>query len=126
MNFKEKKIRDEFWQIDPRLRQILCDIEVLAYPEYMTITCIMRTEEENKAVRAKTLIHCVGRAADIRPFKSETTNAMLLELINQLYVYDVNRPNLKTLYRHVGTGDHLHVQVRPIDEVVKGQGRLVV
>lgn len=125
MNFKDnERFQKEFWQIDPRLRQILCDMEVLAYPDPMTITCLIRTEEENQAVGAATLIHCLGRAADVRMFKKMSTNDMLLDQINKIYCYDPKRSNLKTLILHK-TEDgafHLHAQVRAIDVIHKELG----
>lgn len=125
MNFKgnEERLKSEFWLIDPRLRQILCDMEVLAWPEPMTITCIIRTEEENRAEKAKTLIHVVKRAADVRIF-SKDTNERIATIINQMYVYDPKRPDLKTVYVHKVDGGevHNHVQVRSIVDVHRELG----
>lgn len=129
MNFKgdENRLIHEYFQIDPRLRQILSDMEVLAYPEPMTITCIVRTEEENTAAGAKTLIHVVKRAADVRMFKPET-NERIVNTINQMYVYDPKRPNIKTVVVHQVPGGamHNHVQVRSIADIHKELGLSIV
>jgi hypothetical protein len=126
MMFKDMlRHHSEWWQIDPRLRQIATEIEVAAYPLVMFVTCLYRTEDEQLALYragqapAQTSVHCVGRGLDFRPFEDEDLNEWLLKDINAAYSYDVNRPHLQTLIRHEGTKDHMHLQVRPIDEIDK-------
>lgn len=129
MNFKgnEERLKSEFWLIDPRLRQILCDMEVLAWPEPMTITSIIRSEAENKAAGASSDIHVFRRAADVRLFSPETTENVV-RTISQMYVYDPKRPNFKTAFVHKvpGGAEHIHVQVRSIVEIHKELGLKIV
>lgn len=122
MNFKDpQRHLIEWFQIDPRLRAILCEIEVSAYPMPMTITHLLRTEAEQEqlfkvgASPQKTSVHQFGRGADFRPFPDEEFNAWLLQEVNLRHGYDKNRPDMRTLLRHEGTKDHFHLQCIPIE-----------
>jgi len=118
MIFKEEKLKEEFWKLVPKMRVILTDAEIWGFhrAKDLVVTCLIRTEEEQRQLfelgqaSAKTSVHCVGRGADLRILFPDELNQQLVDFLNMKYIYDVNRPNLKTAIRHGGTGDHVHLQ----------------
>lgn len=117
MIFKNEKLRAEFWKLHPKLRVLLMDIDrwALQYEDAVA-TCFLRTAEEQMALftagqaPAKTSVHVVGRGADLRIFNADTLNRTLAGWVNDKYPYDPKRPSLPTALRHLGTGDHWHIQ----------------
>jgi len=119
MNFKHpERHLHEFFELVPKLRLILSDIECWALEngETMTITCLIRTEAEQLALfeagqaESKTSVHQFGRGADVRLFKNEYLNEKVGIYINSKFPYDRSRPHMKTLITHSGTASHHHVQ----------------
>ena len=106
------------WQ-DPRLpailREIVEDAANFAFEEFgwiPVITSIYRDYLENEEAQAKTTIHCVFRAIDIR---TRNINQQWVEsvgkYINGRWVYDANRPLIPVAYYAPhGTGPHIHFQ----------------
>lgn len=122
MIFKdEPRMRNEFWEIHPKLRALLCliDLWAKANGEEATVTCLLRSHEEQRLLFETGAskfppgqdIHEVGRAADLRLFKSSALNTILDVSWNEKYPYDTARPTLKTFLFHGGTGQHCHVQI---------------
>lgn len=119
MNFKDPtRHQVEWWQIHPKLRLILCDMELwLAdHGTNMVITELLRDDEtqldyiRQGFTLARTSVHQFGRGADIRKPLDPGICEMLAEYINKKYPYDVTRPGLTTLLWH-GKVAHGHVQV---------------
>lgn len=110
---------DEFFELDPKLRKILCEVECFMYPQPMIVTCLMRTAEEQLSLfehgeaSDKTSVHMYGRGADVRLF--EKGNEELLEHINQMFPYDSRRSHW-TMMIHGGSARHIHLQTRPLAE----------
>jgi len=120
MKFKHDKLKSEFWLLHPKLRLILLDADLFstANGEELNATCFVRTEEEQKQLfnngqavspySVHSSIPC--RGADFSSLKVAGLNQKLLEYINGKYIYDIKRPQLKTLLHHGGTAIHLHFQ----------------
>lgn len=114
MKFKEEKLqarllKDEFFKLDPMLQMILCAMNLYTETfigKEITLTSLIRKDNKKSP-------HYYGRGADIRSFdftKKEIEH--LLSYINEKFIYDENRPNLKTLICHdARQGIHLHAQV---------------
>lgn len=83
---------------------------------HVYITCVHRTRSEQEAICAKLKVpyydsvHQVWRGFDFRVFPDEQFNAWLDKFANETFSYDPARPQLKSLLRHEGTGDHFHGQ----------------
>ena len=118
MNFKQLERRDEWWNLHPKLRLILCDMDLWLFGRgvQMVITCMIRSDEEQAelvrtgASKFKMSVHQVGRGADIRQPLDPGVCEQLAQYINTKYPYDPNRPGLTTLLWH-GEVPHGHVQV---------------
>jgi len=119
MNFKSPNQRAEFWQLHPKLRLILCDIDnwlQYQFNEEIIVTDLIRSEEQQKQLYdagmapAVTSVHQFGRGADLRVFKSLDANHTVLQWVNEKYPYDLDREHLKTMIRHGGTALHYHLQ----------------
>lgn len=122
MLFKdEERLKREFWEIDPKLRIILCELDLWAQinDEEVFITSLIRTNEEQELLFAsgvskyRTSVHNVGRGADIRLFKREGLNTLIKTAWNSKYIYDRARPLLNTFLIHEGTAMHIHIQCMP-------------
>lgn len=120
MRFKDgARHEKEFWEIEPLLRLILCDIDHWAskFKEEVTVTCLLRSAKEQSdlfhagAAPSVTSVHMYGRGADVRLFKDENLNRLVGVWVNEKYKYDVNRPKLHTLITHEGSAVHHHIQV---------------
>jgi hypothetical protein len=124
--FKDKVIEDQWWQIHPKLRLVLCDAEWFVRKRGVlpVCTCLLRTEEEQAALyeagqaASKSSVHCDGRGADWRMVTPSIVAMDLRDYINRKYVYDFARPDKKTLLIHGGTANHLHFQVPPEPDVL--------
>lgn len=118
---KTERIRDEFWEIDPHLRVILCDADYFLrrHGFYLFLTCLIRMESEERELFEQGIaqsprgVHVFGRGGDARPTPSDSVNQVLLSYINTKYPYDPARPEKQTMIRHGGTGDHFHFQTMP-------------
>lgn len=111
----------EILDLDDNLREILKDLLIMWPAPQLAVTSIHRTEEENKAAMAKSIIHVVGppyRAIDIRVrnlgefFQDQAES--LAKRLNMLWQYDPTRPNKPVAYAKThGTGPHIHLQSHP-------------
>jgi hypothetical protein len=79
------------------------------------LTSIYRTEEENVAAEAKTTIHCVWRAVDVRTRSAQKGWVDdVTFFVNAGWLYDPMREHLPVAYSAPhGDGPHLHLQVHP-------------
>lgn len=120
MNFKDQeRHKREWWELSLQLRLILTEIEVWLDDRghVTTITDLIRTEQEQKslfdsgATTLKVSPHQFGRAADLRITAPRAVLTEMADVFNAKYVYDPKRPNMKTVLRHDGSADHLHIQV---------------
>lgn len=109
---KEEKLRSELLGVNPKLLLIIADAHEYMHRVHnyniITITSVLRLDNPNS-------VHAHGRGVDIRSIDmTQHQIDSLVEYINNKYVYDVSRPNLKTLFYHkvVGGQWHLHFQVR--------------
>lgn len=119
MRFKfPDRLQMEWWEIVPKLRLVLCDMDVFAGErlEELTLTCLLRTDEEQAAMYesgaspSKLSVHQFGRGADIRLVEDEAFMSELEEYVNRKYPY--GKGDLKTMLVHVGTARHIHIQVK--------------
>lgn len=83
----------------------------------LLVTSMFRTLEENRAAKAKSIVHCCTphRAVDFRiwgvgsEIVKDVTNAL-----NAKWEYDFTRPSMPVAYSEPhGDGPHLHLQVHP-------------
>lgn len=103
-----------------RLVEVMHDLDLIAERfgwKRLVVTSIYRTLEENRAAKAKSIVHCVTphRAADIRVWgmSAKLLQQVVTEL-NARWQYDPTRPRYPVAYSEPhGTGPHLHVQVHP-------------
>jgi len=125
MKFKTDRIQKEFEsnQLPWKLVRIIQMIENFCLAKYnyeITITDILRTQEEQDAIyeysdkyREKPWksVHQVWRGVDLRTrdMPSEAINE-ISDMVNKIQ-YDPNRPEKKScIYHNVGAGIHLHLQ----------------
>jgi hypothetical protein len=116
--FKDEKLRAEWWDLTPKLRMILADIDFYCWKKDLKMVCtsFVRTAEEQENLHrtghaaSKTSVHMYGRGADIRLLFPVEENQKLIDYINMKYPYDPKRATMYTVLRHEGLGDHLHVQ----------------
>lgn len=111
--------QEQEWD-DPRLplelRAIVTEAANFAFVSWgwlVCITSIFRTPAENIAAEAKTTIHCVWRAVDVRTRDAEQDWIdKLTAYVNSQWAYDPQRPTLPVAYSAPhGDGPHLHLQV---------------
>lgn len=119
--FPTSRILREWNDIDPLLYQIFMELVERAWPESSIdcrLTCIHRTDEEERLAGGKTGIHTVGppfRAIDIggRDFSQAQLDSTA-SWLNQRWTYDPTQPSLNVAFvRPHGTGPHIHLQVSP-------------
>jgi hypothetical protein len=105
---------------DPRLsdgmKAIVMDAANYAFVTWgwlLCLTSIFRTYEENVVAEAKTTIHCVWRAVDVRTRTAEQDWIdALTAYVNKGWAYDPERPSLPVAYSAPhGDGPHLHLQI---------------
>jgi hypothetical protein len=122
MKFKNVLVESQFSLIDKRLKIILLFLDYYVFERYqkeLTITDLMRSQEEQDAIYAMDenykikpwkSVHQVGRGADVRTFDlPKNIIDDILTLLNTL-PYDDKR---KTAIHHdIGTGAHIHIQVK--------------
>lgn len=119
MKYKTSRELVEWWELDPKLKLILADVDywLHARGSELVLTSIIRSSLEQeglyltKRAPAKTSVHMYGRGADARILRPDALNWEMIEYVNDKFPYDPLRPHLKTVIRHGGTADHLHFQV---------------
>lgn len=114
MKFKDDdpRLAREFSEvIDKRLRAVLLDLSYYIsslFREDLTITCLVRTPDENRAVGGNAdSSHLDRRAADLRTRNlSEYAITKALEYVKRVWGDNVH------IIRHKGgTADHIHVNI---------------
>ena len=109
----------EFTRLNPMLREIFLDLMEMWPTKTLTITCIGRTKEEDKALGASG-VHSTGepwRAIDVRirtlPDYQNAADEMA-DVLNSTWEYDPVRPGKSVAVSKLhGTGPHIHLQCHP-------------
>ena len=104
---------EHFGKISPKLGKVFFDVVkylALAGHKDVVITSIIRPKKDDSGV------HEEGRAMDISCTFSDEIGDDMMYWINMHYQYDKNRPQLKTIIRHLtenydDPGMHYHLQV---------------
>lgn len=115
----DRRCVKEWRALKPILKEIVEYLQEEWPKPYMVVTSIRRTEKENDAAGAKTLIHVViGRAIDIRVFNLgagyQSKAIAFAKRVNRRWCYDPRRTNLSCAFaRSHGSGPHIHLQVHP-------------
>ncbi len=117
MKFKVPKLKDQFFQIYPKLRLILCDLDCYSQKRFgkeIIITSLIRKNDKG--------VHGYGRGADVRVeyvgwkrlirYYTGKEIASILHCVNSKYIYDFRRPEYHTIIYHrvKGSTHHFHVQ----------------
>jgi hypothetical protein len=127
MKFKNVWVEKEIPQITDDLLTLLKASDLFCRKKWnkeVLITEIMRTREQQENIykdtpkyKGKPLseipnsVHMYGRGADIRTHHLEMNQ--INELVNFLNLFPYGKGNLLTaLYHDIGTGAHIHIQVR--------------
>jgi hypothetical protein len=112
ITFKEEHMRGEFFSLDARLILIVADLHEYLFRKHnykiITVTSVLRKDNPNS-------VHAYFRGIDIRSRDmSQEMIEDVLEVFNNKYTYDIDRPALKTVIHHKVDGGqfHLHVQVK--------------
>lgn len=118
--YRDSRLLREATKRHPILIAVMHDLDLVAEMlgwKKVVVTSIYRTLGENRAAKAKTLIHCMTphRAADVR---IRDVDPGLVERVgrelNRRWLYDLERPTLSVAFWEPhGDGPHLHVQVHP-------------
>lgn len=112
MIYKHDYMVDQFVKTDPKLQAILFEADHWMRCKYnlpITVTCLIRSVEENKQVGGSPVsAHLSGRAADLRSRNySKEQTLKLVEHISYVWgemVYCIHHSH--------GTGPHIHLNVR--------------
>lgn len=118
-HFKTEEVAGEWKDIKPTLQNILLDMRDYCVLHEMPflITDLTSTEAEDLLYKRKSTTHREGRAADLRcKFWPEWFITEFEAHFEAVYknVAAVSPGTLKSnlIERHVGTEDHIHVQIR--------------
>ncbi len=113
IEFKDPSLMSQYQKLPPTLITICNVIDLLAHhvlgEEHLIVTSIFRPKTTDSG------IHSMFRAIDFAIFKEsgEEGTLRMAEMINSIYKYDYQRPEMQvantTLYH--GTAPHLHIQV---------------
>lgn len=117
MKFKDPRISTEFGQLldkNYKLKMLLECVDLycqLEHKQEITLTSIYRSEAENKAAGASSVIHTHWRAADIsiRNFTIEQRNKVLA-FCNQFSYPGTKGKSTAIIHAVAGGAPHLHVQ----------------
>lgn len=112
MLFKIEEDKATYFKLHPILREILSKIDSVSttlFDKEIFITSTYRPKGEDSGV------HAVWRGTDLRTVDYYTKNQIdiLMFILNNLYVYDISRPQYQVaLYHKVeGSAYHIHLQV---------------
>lgn len=118
-HFKSDEVQLEWSGIKVTLQGILLDMRdyCLTWQMPFLITDLTSTEAEDIALKRKSKTHRQGRAADLRcKFWPEWFTNQFIEHFEDKYkkvaALSGDPLKLNLIERHVGTEDHLHVQIR--------------
>jgi hypothetical protein len=133
LRFASVRIEDEWngGEIHPMLRVVIneaANFAFTAFDEDLTLTCLLRTVEEDRALYGFDLahqsgVHVYGRGADIRTYDMPLRTAYhIMDYLNATFLYDTHRPKLHCVGFEGATvpgstGNHLHCKVH--DRTVK-------
>lgn len=103
-----------------KLRDIILWIAMEAWPQEnhiptppLVITCILRTPEENAALKANPRSpHLAGLAVDVRNRDLNDRQKLdIVQRVNARWVYDPTRPEMKVCLLDDNGVAHFHVQI---------------
>jgi len=121
LHFESLRLYREAQDLNLWLHAILMDLLENYWPDQRQparVTCIWRTDAENRADGAETAIHCQPppyRAVDLgaAEFTQQEIDAAAAA-VNARWQYDPARPDLLVCFvQPHGTGPHFHLQVHP-------------
>lgn len=116
--FKSEEIQKEWAGIKETLQEVLLDMQgyCMGHEMPFLITDLTSTEAEDLKYKRKSVTHREGRAGDLRcKFWPEWFITQFSEHFESKYkkVAALNKEGeTRLIVRHVGTEDHLHVQIR--------------
>ncbi|MCP4988371.1 MAG: hypothetical protein GY928_20665 [Colwellia sp.] len=118
MQFKNVGLKQQFKQIDSRLRVMLSFLDLFTTKKYndeIVITELIRTQQQQELIYGvgtkKKSVHLYGRGADVRV--SNFKDSQITEILDLLNKIPYGKGSYKTAIRHdVDFGDHIHVQVK--------------
>ncbi len=129
IKFKTRRLKEEFYhlaQTDPRIRALACELSLWVeklFEKDLIITCVWRTEEEQKQIcgEVKVSAHFCSpqcRAVDIRAHQDYFSAFELENIQSFVQKYFPRRDKLPTVLLH-GLGDkfHIHLSVEPLTEL---------
>ena len=110
IQYRDVKHGGEFQRLHPKCKEVAYIASILCktiFNEQLNVTSIFRKKTSDSG------IHESYRAIDFKPLSQEEYTYRLIEMINQLYIYDPKRPNLKVAADNPfhGTAQHIHIQV---------------
>lgn len=113
LQYKTERIRKEF--SSPKLRKDLQFIvfAVVAFAwwrfkKHITITCIKRTQAENRAVKARSQTHPEWRAVDLR---ARGWTPAQMRVVKRFVESVLNARQTIVVVKMHGTAIHFHIQV---------------
>lgn len=115
--FKQPKLVEEFWEMDKLLRQMA--FLFVSYSYVQGVQTVVTRILESVSLQ-KTNVHAFGRAIDFRDhfdgqwLYAESLRNEILQTFNAFFKRKDNRP---TLYHHLGTDWHFHLQVPQFENV---------
>jgi len=101
----------EFQRLHPKAREVAHIASMLANilfkERFLTTTSIYRKKTTDSG------IHEGYRAIDFKPMTNIADTYRLIEMVNSLFFYDPDRPNIKVAHTNPyhGTAPHIHIQV---------------
>jgi hypothetical protein len=120
IRFKEgisERLKNEYFSIPMRLRDILLYIESIIAPKELIITSIYRTEKEQRDICARLAriyrpsVHMVWRGVDIRTFHlTEQEISKIVCNVNAKFAYNPRIEHNK-FFVAIYEGDHIHLQI---------------
>lgn len=109
IHYGQVKHAEEFQRVPVKLKEIALIASVITkvlFNETLSTTSIYRKKTTDSG------IHEALRAIDFKPLSKPEYTYFLIEKINQIYVYDPDRPTLKVAHENPyhGTAQHIHIQ----------------
>lgn len=112
MRFREQHLHTEYDKLNAKLRDICHVADTLAvflFEEQLLVTSIWRKKTTDSG------LHELYRAIDFRCLQPMERTYRLIDLLNEIYIYDPARPTMKVAHPNPyhGTAPHIHLQVHP-------------
>jgi hypothetical protein len=126
LKFKTASLREQFYdlaQTDPRIRGVATELALWIgklFDKDLIITCVWRTEEEQKGIygQTKPSAHFCSpqcRAVDVRAHRQYFTPHELENIESLINKYFPRRDGFKPFLLHgEGNNSHIHLSVEPL------------